>query len=798
MSRGVSKYKNTDVNANTVQTLLRTINTMSRKCNSSNENEQTVSRIRSIIFLHRPNLISRAELDTPELVTEALSTSVGVAREITHNYNYKYDYNTNAYPVNFTQPPPHQQVLQQQPTFPSQLNANSYANETNAHNFRNTIVPPNTQITFNQINPNDLTSMQPSVTRNDNFRGGSRNNDDDDAPTVAKVVLNQNDSLELEKNYEQMLRLPTTQSFRQMIQSLIAVSERYIQSFIFTRSLIKIQSFEELFKNKDITNLLLCIQRDSQIIIVDSPDLCSIFVTILTTFINVYKIVVDNNFILTRIDSVSSINTYAQTLLSRIETRASSILPGQSQEMQTMQENYNQLQENLLTLNNNILSKQAKIEEVNNDIFRLTTFFTLNTGRNVESFTDLPLFSSTLMDNLNRQLKNFLISLRTTFTTAQQLKTQDQQNVIIDEITKLKNDYETLQQQNLNLLSNSSQVDELQTRIDILSSDNASQKITIAKLNDQLNTLREQEQKGQIINQDLEQLRLQNASLSAQLQTYKSNSETNKRQITDLTQQYVNENKRLSGNLNALQLKFDELQNQLSLVQKQNESLQQRTIRDQQKIRDLEKAGNIRSKTALVAPKRRITFKPSTATVVSSSSLSQQNLQLQRANDRLMTLGNVNDMECDEAKNQLKQLHTELFDILNIIKSTLLPSSETLSVQDLLSLNQKSQQSLRDEVNSLRLENKAQKLIIEEKINEGVENILNKISQSNISGRLNEISALIAPIETKINVLNDKQMSHNKNFDLYKRQEYEARKHIKTLAENNRDNELLLRMNQLK
>ncbi|ALD88508.1 hypothetical protein HaSNPVNNg1_gp068 [Helicoverpa armigera nucleopolyhedrovirus] len=94
-----AKYKNTDVNSGTVQSLLRTINSMSQRCKSLDATEDILQRIRSIIVLYRPYLIDRHDLQVPELIIEALASprhhDQPMHSQITHNYNYKYDYNSN-------------------------------------------------------------------------------------------------------------------------------------------------------------------------------------------------------------------------------------------------------------------------------------------------------------------------------------------------------------------------------------------------------------------------------------------------------------------------------------------------------------------------------------------------------------------------------------------------------------------------------------------------------------------------------------------------------------------------------
>lgn len=89
-----ARYKGTDINAATVQNLLRTINSMSKRTKRQSATDDTLSKIRSIIGLYRPHLINRNSASVPELVIEALAAPN--ANQVTHNFNYKYDYNTGA------------------------------------------------------------------------------------------------------------------------------------------------------------------------------------------------------------------------------------------------------------------------------------------------------------------------------------------------------------------------------------------------------------------------------------------------------------------------------------------------------------------------------------------------------------------------------------------------------------------------------------------------------------------------------------------------------------------------------
>ncbi|AAR28847.1 ORF83 [Leucania separata nucleopolyhedrovirus] len=94
-----ARYKGTDINAATVQNLLRTINTMSKRTKRQSATDDTLTKIRSIIGVYRPNLVNRTNLSVTELLIEALANPYGgggVPNQITHNFNYKYDYNTGA------------------------------------------------------------------------------------------------------------------------------------------------------------------------------------------------------------------------------------------------------------------------------------------------------------------------------------------------------------------------------------------------------------------------------------------------------------------------------------------------------------------------------------------------------------------------------------------------------------------------------------------------------------------------------------------------------------------------------
>ncbi|AKC91698.1 ac66 [Lambdina fiscellaria nucleopolyhedrovirus] len=96
------KYMNMDVNASTIKNLLQTINTMSRQCKKQRANNESLERIRSIIYSYRPDMKMRGvDLPVPDLVMETFAlmgphgAPNSLPNQITHNFNYKYDYNTN-------------------------------------------------------------------------------------------------------------------------------------------------------------------------------------------------------------------------------------------------------------------------------------------------------------------------------------------------------------------------------------------------------------------------------------------------------------------------------------------------------------------------------------------------------------------------------------------------------------------------------------------------------------------------------------------------------------------------------
>jgi hypothetical protein len=288
------KYRNTDINQNTVQTLLKTINTMSRRCKAQGNTDDVLERIRSIIVLHRPHLIS-SPLQLPELIVEALNPYG--PQQITHNFNYKYDYNSNvggnavgggggggfdpfgapSQPSAPPQPPPG--FSPQQPTASSSTAA----------------PPPVQMISYNQIPPTSY--MYPPNANNAAGASGVNVSGNFTSPppppppsssaaatSILPADLSQDEIDTLDSLNRKSVDSPNVFNYTELIMYIMKISIKYISTNIYATSLRQVYTMGKNFSN-DLTQLISCIRRSTSIALpADLTPLCQI----VSQFINAY------------------------------------------------------------------------------------------------------------------------------------------------------------------------------------------------------------------------------------------------------------------------------------------------------------------------------------------------------------------------------------------------------------------------------------------------------------------------------------------------------------------------------
>nr|UPO71235.1 orf55 [Trichoplusia ni single nucleopolyhedrovirus] len=345
MNRYRPKYKNTEVNADTVQNLLRTINTMSQRCKTQSSTDDVLQRVRSIILLHRPDLISRVDdLQIPELVTEALIPS---SNQITHNFNYKYDYNSNV----------------PNPPIPPPLNPFTANTAGTSYQFDQKPLQPVQMFTFNQT---PSTTMAPPSQSNAFYP--QQTPTESTLPTQNFISIPEEDSVALNESYQQTLRSPSIESYKRLINVLVVISKKYIRSDVFIISLNRLESFDSLLSS-DLQELLQCIQRNtnwSSIGLVSTPELCQLISTIVTGYCRLASTVLKStSFNLSSIVSLESLQQQTvaiQSQLSSVMSASDSVALSNDQ---------------IIRLNNQIEMLQSTLVE------RESTIMTLNTNTNI-------------------------------------------------------------------------------------------------------------------------------------------------------------------------------------------------------------------------------------------------------------------------------------------------------------------------------------------------------------------------------------------------------------------------------
>jgi chromosome segregation ATPase len=304
--RAPTRYINADVS---VDNLLRTIDSMSRQCRSRNETESELARVRSIITLYRPHLQNRVDLQVAELVLEALMPPNG-AQQITHNFNYKYDYNTNSAAA---PPPPFFPVAPPRPT--DAFGAPIAPSEPTPAS-----PPPPKADAPNPIQQNVYINSAGEAARPSSPRppppasGGG---------AVALMQVDDADELALKNDYDTLTREYTLVSYKRLVRTLVAVSQKYIINDLFVRGLAKLCSVE-LLLNNDLGALVDCINREAGLNIRhDTPDLCRLLVAMIRGFVILASSATRQEYTLVRYDSAALVEEEVWSVKTALDQRMS-------------------------------------------------------------------------------------------------------------------------------------------------------------------------------------------------------------------------------------------------------------------------------------------------------------------------------------------------------------------------------------------------------------------------------------------------------------------------------------------
>lgn len=307
--RAPTRYINADVS---VDNLLRTIDSMSRQCRSRNETESELARVRSIITLYRPHLQNRVDLQVAELVLEALMPPNG-AQQITHNFNYKYDYNTNSAAA---PPPPFFPVAPPRPT--DAFGAPIAPSEPTPAS----PPPPPKADAPNPIQQNVYINSAGEAAR------PSSPNPRPPPPAsgggaVALMQVDDADELALKNDYDTLTREYTLVSYKRLVRTLVAVSQKYIINDLFVRGLAKLCSVE-LLLNNDLGALVDCINREAALNIrPDTPDLCRLLVAMIRGFFILASSATRQEYTLARCDSAALVEEEVWSVKTALDQRMS-------------------------------------------------------------------------------------------------------------------------------------------------------------------------------------------------------------------------------------------------------------------------------------------------------------------------------------------------------------------------------------------------------------------------------------------------------------------------------------------
>nr|ANS70968.1 desmoplakin [Lymantria dispar multiple nucleopolyhedrovirus] len=356
------KYANRYANPNTVNNLLYTINSISRRCQNQNNTDNVLERVRSIILLYRPHLQYRSDLQVPELVMEALMprTSGANSHQITHNYNYKYDYNSNQY----APPPP---VLPPPPTdaFGMPLNDASAPPPAPppppaaaAAASSSTRSPAPTSLQQNvYIQPTATTSADKSPPSSP------------PAPNTRMLVETQRDDRSvIAQELAKLSRNNNLSSYKRLVYTMLTVSRKYFKrDDIFLQGLDVLYSVDTLMKN-DLAVLIDCINREAPLNLkYEDVDLCQWLVMIVRGFYMLVSLVLKRQYNLLHVTTLQTLELEMVSIKSNAEELFQQMASNETEKYRNMMEREryesNALREQVRQLDLQLKQKERQIND---------------------------------------------------------------------------------------------------------------------------------------------------------------------------------------------------------------------------------------------------------------------------------------------------------------------------------------------------------------------------------------------------------------------------------------------------
>ncbi|QEI03603.1 desmoplakin [Rachiplusia nu nucleopolyhedrovirus] len=706
------KYKNTDVNAGTVQNLLRTINTMSQRCKTQESTDEVLKRIRSIILLHRPHLISRHDLQIPELITEALVPNTG--NQITHNFNYKYDYNSNV--PNSIPPNPF-------------INANDQSQQ---QFYNNGSTPPVQMFTFNQTPAGSMTappmygsSLNPQQQQPQQQFYPPNQVPSSTAPTTGSpcttVMLRDEDSVALNESFQRTLRTATVQSYKQLINVLVTVSRKYILSDIYLNSVTRLETFDSLLSN-DLRELLECIQRNTNWTLVgtsSSSSVCRIVSLLISAYCRLASTITrTDTFNLSSFSSIEQIERQTQSIQSSLAVIISN---NDSVAMETDQ---------VVTLNNQIESLRSEVTRRDATIVAQNTRLTLLDQR----IQSLESTNTLLVTSFNSLARSANVSA----------------NVSLNNIDSIETVNSLIQSK---LIEKQNQLRAVETTVGELKIENTN---VISRLQSELQETRSNlDRSTRELNQARAELNARSIELEQQSQNqrYAAINTAQNTEIANLNDQLQDTRQRLTSlqdENRTLLTRVNTLTDELNTAREENLTLRNESMRPVARTKPYNRP-SVGSADAANNESRIKALQKSLQDIEAiNTRLASENTALKTENDTLKRdkyeIATTSQSSCDRLQADVESVRQKI--------ENLIQNQATLNLQDITTLNQKTTDYYNTKVSELTNENQTLRDALENEITTQSDKLKERFntSEANLQGKIERLAAQINPIAERTRI----------------------------------------------
>ncbi len=687
---------------------------MSQRCKTQESTDDILKRIRSIILLHRPHLISRADLQIPELITEALVPN-NTGNQITHNFNYKYDYNSN--------------VPNAIPPNPFIQSTNNQRQQYYDNNQQQPGQQPVQMFTFNQT-PIPTTNPTLYSTTNEQHQPQPRQ----EQQTCTTVMIQDEDSVALNESYQLTIRTASIQTYKQLINILVTVSKKYILSDVYINSLLRLNTFESLLSN-DLRELLECIQRNTNWIItglLNSSGICNLFSLVINAYCRLASTITgEAGFNLTSITSIAAMER--RTIA--IHTQLTSIMSSnQEVAMETDQ---------IIHLNDQIEVLRSEIAERDSTVMRLNTRSTLQEQRIqslestntilISSFKSLAkatnvtvtaaLENPESIENLNRSIQSRLVERQNQLRAAE----TNMSDIKITNIQTINRLQKELQEARLNL-------------------EKATQELT--SVSKELVETRSRQQQQLAINSE------QKASIS---------------EITNLRTQLEDTRRTLISTQNDNQTnltRISALEIELNVLREENKAL----LKNENRPVARTKPYNRRS-SAAAGGDATLNFRALQRSLNDIEEinvrLSNENRTLQSENSRLKQdkyeLATTSQSSCDRLQSDVENVRQKV--------QNLMQNQATLSLQDITTLNQKTTDYYNTKVSELTNENQSLREALENEITIQSDKLGDRLNtaEANLQNKIEKLALQIDPIAERTRVAENYVNSLKGDYEAFAR-----------------------------